>query len=153
MRFAKAAPAAVAAAALAWGCAQEKPTIEVWKSASCGCCIEWVRYLETSGFQVRANNVDEPASYRRKLGVPDHLGSCHTAEVGGMRSKVTFRSGRFADCWRSGRRPSALPCRRCRSALRAWMGRNTRGAPTRMMSSSLRAVQSRACINRIVELR
>ena len=83
MRFAMAAPAALAAAALAWGCAQEKPTVEVWKSASCGCCIEWVRHLESNGFHVRANNVEEPASYRRKLGIPDHLGSCHTAEVGG----------------------------------------------------------------------
>lgn len=73
----------VAAAALAAGCAPDKPIVEVWKSASCGCCIEWVRHLEANGFQVRANDVEEPALYRTKLGIPDHLGSCHTAVIGG----------------------------------------------------------------------
>jgi hypothetical protein len=64
-------------------CTDDKPTIEVWKSASCGCCIEWVRYLEANGFTVRAHNVDEPAVFRSKLGIPDQLGSCHTAAIGG----------------------------------------------------------------------
>ena len=83
MRIAKEMAAMVAAAALAVGCAPDKPTVEVWKSASCGCCIEWVRHLEANGFHVRANDVEEPASHRRKLGIPDHLGSCHTAAIGG----------------------------------------------------------------------
>ena len=75
--------ATMAAAALAAGCAPQGPVVEVWKSASCGCCSEWVRHLEANGFQVRATNVEEPALYRNKLGIPDHLGSCHTAAIGG----------------------------------------------------------------------
>ena len=75
--------AMVFAAALLAACAGDKPTIEVWKSASCGCCKEWVRHLEANGFIVHAHNVDEPAVYRDKLGIPDQLGSCHTAAIGG----------------------------------------------------------------------
>ena len=73
----------LAAAVLLMACAAKTPTIEVWKSSSCGCCIEWVRHLEANGFHVRTNDVEEPASYRKKLGIPEHLGSCHTAAIAG----------------------------------------------------------------------
>ncbi len=63
--------------------AQAKPVIEVYKTATCGCCGEWVKHLRASGFEVRAHDVKEPAQYRQKFGVPDRLGSCHTAKVGG----------------------------------------------------------------------
>ena len=65
----------------AW--AQTRPVIEVYKSASCGCCTEWVKHLRANGFEVDARNVEEPAQYREKFGVPERLGSCHTATVGG----------------------------------------------------------------------
>jgi hypothetical protein len=71
------------AAVLLAACMDDKPTVEVWKSASCGCCKDWVRYLEANGFNVHAHDVDEPAAYRNKLGIPDQFGSCHTAAIGG----------------------------------------------------------------------
>ena len=83
MRSMRAEVAMLAAVLLLMACAVEKPTIEVWKSASCGCCIEWVRHLEDNGFRVRTNDVEEPALYRKKLGMPEHLGSCHTAAIAG----------------------------------------------------------------------
>lgn len=58
-------------------------SIEVYKSATCGCCTKWVEHLRAAGFSVRARDVAEPALYRRRFGVPDKLGSCHTARVGG----------------------------------------------------------------------
>jgi hypothetical protein len=67
-----AAPRAFAAAA----------TIEVYKSATCGCCNEWVKHLRAAGFTVRTNDVAEPGEYRRRFGIPDALGGCHTARVG-----------------------------------------------------------------------
>ena len=73
----------LAGAVLLAACAADKHTVEVWKSASCGCCTQWVRHLEANGFTVRAHNVEEPAVYRSKLGIPDELGSCHTAAIGG----------------------------------------------------------------------
>jgi hypothetical protein len=59
------------------------PVIEVYKSASCGCCGGWVKHLEANGFTVKAHNVDNPSDYRQKFGIPAQLGSCHTAKVAG----------------------------------------------------------------------
>jgi hypothetical protein len=59
------------------------PVIEVYKSASCGCCGGWVKHLEQNGFTVKAHNVDNPSDYRQKFGIPAQLGSCHTARVAG----------------------------------------------------------------------
>jgi hypothetical protein len=58
------------------------PTIEVWKDPNCGCCSEWVKHLEGSGFRVTVNNTGNNAA-RARLGIPMTLGSCHTAEVSG----------------------------------------------------------------------
>lgn len=59
------------------------PVIEVYKSASCGCCSEWVKHLQDNGFAVKARNVDNPSDYRDKFGMPQALGSCHTGMVQG----------------------------------------------------------------------
>ena len=58
------------------------PAIEVWTGPSCGCCKDWVRYLEAYGFDVTHH--DEGNSYARaRLGMPIRFGSCHTAEFEG----------------------------------------------------------------------
>lgn len=58
-------------------------TVVVFKSKSCGCCNDWVRHLRTNGFRVDPRDVDDIPGQRAKLGVPQDLGSCHTATVGG----------------------------------------------------------------------
>jgi hypothetical protein len=65
----------------AW--AGKSPLVEVWKSDSCGCCGEWVKHLQKSGFATRVHSVEDASPMRRKAGIPDRLGSCHTAKVGG----------------------------------------------------------------------
>ena len=72
--------AALCAPALAMAAA---PVIDVFKSASCECCTAWVEHLKTNGFQTRVANVDNPSDYRERGGIPNELGSCHTAMVGG----------------------------------------------------------------------
>lgn len=57
--------------------------VEVYKSATCGCCTEWINHLRANGFDVKAHDVEDPAAHRAKHGVPDALGSCHTAVVNG----------------------------------------------------------------------
>jgi hypothetical protein len=84
----QAAAALLGAAALTSpliGLAQTKPLVEVWKSPTCGCCHDWVAHMEASGFQVRIHDVNEAAkaAQRLKLGMPEKLGSCHTAVVDG----------------------------------------------------------------------
>jgi len=59
------------------------PTIEVYKSAMCGCCSKWIEHLRANGFTVNAHDVSDPSDYRQKLGMPQELGSCHSAKVGG----------------------------------------------------------------------
>lgn len=58
-------------------------TVVVFKSKSCGCCNDWVRHLRSNGFRVDARDVDDIPGQRAKLSVPQDLGSCHTATVGG----------------------------------------------------------------------
>lgn len=61
-----------------------RPVVEVWKSASCGCCKDWVSYLEKAGFPVTTHDTDDMNSVKARLGLPGaHLASCHTATVDG----------------------------------------------------------------------
>jgi hypothetical protein len=53
----------------------------VYKSATCGCCKKWVEHLQAAGYKVTAHDVPDVNVYKKKYGVPDALGSCHTAVV------------------------------------------------------------------------
>jgi hypothetical protein len=63
--------------------AQGAPRVEVFKSASCGCCGAWVDHLRENGFEVKTHDVTDVPAQRKKLGMPERLGSCHSAKVGG----------------------------------------------------------------------
>ena len=77
---------ALALAPLTWSAMaaspRTAPLIEVWKSPTCGCCHDWIRHLEASGFRTRAFDTGN-AEARVRLGMPQRLGSCHTARVEG----------------------------------------------------------------------
>ncbi len=73
--FALLTPAAWAAAAL--------PTVEVYKSPTCGCCGKWVEHMKANGFKVVTHEMNDVTPHKQRLGVPVGMGSCHTAEVGG----------------------------------------------------------------------
>ena len=57
--------------------------VEVYKSPYCGCCGKWVEHMRQNGFEVKAHDVEDVPAVRQKLGMPDRLGSCHTAKIGG----------------------------------------------------------------------
>jgi hypothetical protein len=61
------------------------PIMQVYKSATCGCCKAWVEKMKTAGFDVRVTDLDESAlqELKAKRGVGDNLQSCHTAVVNG----------------------------------------------------------------------
>ncbi|MEM8683381.1 MAG: DUF411 domain-containing protein [Pseudomonadota bacterium] len=69
--------AGVAAPAFA---AQRKMT--VYKSPTCGCCVDWIKHLEDNGFTVEAFDVGN-SDARERLGMPVRYGSCHTGEIEG----------------------------------------------------------------------
>ena len=62
--------------------AQSKTMVEVWKDPNCGCCKDWVTHMEANGFQVKVDDSGN-AAVRTRLGVPEKLGSCHTALIAG----------------------------------------------------------------------
>jgi hypothetical protein len=57
--------------------------LEVFKSPSCGCCGAWVEHMKAAGFAVKIVEVDDTAEARRRAGLPEKFGSCHTGIVGG----------------------------------------------------------------------
>jgi hypothetical protein len=66
-----------------WAMAQAAaPVVQVWKDPNCGCCKDWIAHLEKSGFRTQAFDTGNTAM-RRRLGMPESLGSCHTALVDG----------------------------------------------------------------------
>jgi hypothetical protein len=62
-----------------------QPEIEVWKSPSCDCCIDWVKHLEENGLTVKVQDVPSATLDRikRQAGITDKLTSCHTGKIGG----------------------------------------------------------------------
>ncbi|WP_263322341.1 DUF411 domain-containing protein [Endozoicomonas sp. Mp262] len=63
--------------------ADSSSTINVYKSAACGCCKEWVYHLEENGFKVISHDVSDLETYKKRANLPYDLGSCHTAFVDG----------------------------------------------------------------------
>ena len=63
--------------------AQNENAIEIWKSPTCGCCKLWVDHMRANGFQPTVHDVQDVGPFKRKLGVPPTLESCHTGVVGG----------------------------------------------------------------------
>lgn len=57
-------------------------SVDVYKSPNCGCCGKWVAHMEKNGFKVNIHEVTDVPGARKKLGIPDKLGSCHTSKVG-----------------------------------------------------------------------
>jgi hypothetical protein len=58
-------------------------TIEVYKNPYCSCCTEWVKHLQQNGFTVNTHEVEDTSEHRKKFGMPEALGSCHTGTIQG----------------------------------------------------------------------
>ncbi len=54
----------------------------VYKDPNCGCCELWVAHVKQAGFAVTVRDTSDMATVKASMGVPDALGSCHTARVG-----------------------------------------------------------------------
>lgn len=59
-------------------------SVEVWKSATCKCCTDWVKHLEANGFAVTVNTADPSMLDRikRQSGIGEKIAACHTARIG-----------------------------------------------------------------------
>ncbi len=63
--------------------ANDAPVMTVYKSPTCGCCGAWVEHMRDAGFTIKVVEEANVAPRKQALGVPSHLGTCHTAIVDG----------------------------------------------------------------------
>ena len=59
------------------------PKMVVTKDPNCGCCTGWIAHVRAAGFLVEVIESSEISRLKTRLGVPQDLASCHTAEIGG----------------------------------------------------------------------
>lgn len=60
------------------------PAMTVYKSPTCGCCKEWVTYIEKAGYSVNAIDHDNVDAVKASHGLTNPaLKSCHTAIIDG----------------------------------------------------------------------
>jgi len=57
--------------------------IDVHRDANCGCCKDWIKYLQDNGFTVIDHVETNMSAVKRDLGVPQELKSCHTGVIDG----------------------------------------------------------------------
>lgn len=75
--------AALGGAALAAPAFAAGEEVTMYKDPNCGCCGKWAEHMRANGFRVKEIASTQMAAVKREAGVPQALGSCHTARVGG----------------------------------------------------------------------
>lgn len=63
--------------------AAARPALTVYKDPSCGCCGAWVDHMKAAGYPATVIEAPRINAVKARLGVPQPLWSCHTAEVEG----------------------------------------------------------------------
>jgi hypothetical protein len=80
--------------------------ITVYKTPTCGCCEEYIRYLRGHGLPVHGVERDDLAPLKRQWGIPEAMWSCHTARIGPYVVEGHVPVEAIARLWAE--RPSAL---------------------------------------------
>ena len=73
---------AIAGLLAVFGMAAAQTKALIYKNPYCGCCEGYVARLAEEGIAVTVKNVENMASIKRMVGVPERLGSCHTMMIG-----------------------------------------------------------------------
>ena len=63
--------------------AAAQPVVTVHRDPNCGCCLGWVQHLQKAGFRSKVLETNDLDAVKKRLGVPDDLAACHTAEIAG----------------------------------------------------------------------
>lgn len=62
----------------------QSPRITVHKDPDCACCGAWVDHLRSHGFDASIVETAQLNRIKARVGVPNSLASCHTAEIDGF---------------------------------------------------------------------
>ena len=57
--------------------------VVMYKDPNCGCCGKWAEHMRSAGFAVKEVASARMDLVKQEAGVPEALGSCHTAKVAG----------------------------------------------------------------------
>jgi hypothetical protein len=55
----------------------------VYQSPTCGCCSDWVGYVEEHGYTVTMEDVQDLGAVKAEYNIPTTMQSCHTAVIDG----------------------------------------------------------------------
>ena len=61
--------------------AQSLPPATLYKSSTCGCCTEYVKYLRAQGMKINAIDHENMGAIKQQMGT-SKAASCHTMKVG-----------------------------------------------------------------------
>jgi hypothetical protein len=61
--------------------AESLPNMTVTRDPTCGCCGGWVAHVKAAGFSVDVVEASDLAPLKARLGVPQALIACHTAQI------------------------------------------------------------------------
>jgi hypothetical protein len=108
--------AAIAGAAFVppMSAAEGLPKVVVMRDPNCGCCSGWVEHLKDAGFPVEVLESSDLTSIKARLGVPQKLAACHTAEVAGYVVEGHVPATAISGSYPSGRRPLGWRYLACR---------------------------------------
>ena len=59
------------------------PQMTVYRSASCGCCMQWGSHMASAGFRIDDHVTEDMVALKKAQGVSPQQASCHTAVVEG----------------------------------------------------------------------
>ena len=60
----------------------ETMKVTVYKSPTCGCCVNYIALLRSEGYQVEVVETEDMSSIKEQYGVPREMESCHTSIFG-----------------------------------------------------------------------
>ena len=67
-----------------FSCIEENKNIDiVYLSPDCGCCHDWISYMEKNNFVLEKNLDSNMYDIKMNAGLPIDLASCHTAIING----------------------------------------------------------------------
>ena len=55
----------------------------VYRSPNCGCCVNYIKYLQRQDLEVEVIETDDIDSIKEEQGIPQDMLSCHTTMIGG----------------------------------------------------------------------
>jgi hypothetical protein len=61
--------------------AGEVHSMKVYRSPDCGCCANWIAYMQAKAYEIEVINTDDVESVKSEYQIPKQLFACHTTII------------------------------------------------------------------------